>query len=288
MDTSGFDILDWPVLRKPAMVVGFGGWGNALDVSRGTAAYLTRRTNARRFGTLKRDIFFRFDEKRPTVTIQNGLLHSIQYAECGLFAAQCPANERDLIVMLTEEPHLAWETFAEQVINIASITNVSEFISLGSMYDGVLHTDALVSGIASDATHLRALDAFNVRPITYHGPTAIHSVLHRKACDRQLKASSLWTHCPYYLEGTSHPGLIATTVDTIARMLDLSIDTDDLTQEWERLKTDIQDAIEENPKLLKLVGELRRAKVRGAWANRPHPGRRGDKVIRLKDFRNLS
>jgi hypothetical protein len=288
MNTSGFDILDWPTLLKPAMIVGFGGWGNALNVSRGTAAYLARRTKARRFGTLKKDVFFRFDQNRPTVTIHKGLMHSVKFDGGGLFAAKLPASERDLIIMVTEEPHLAWDSFADQVINIANITGVGEFISLGSMYDGVLHTDALLSAIASDAVHLRELDAFNIRPITYHGPTAIHAVLHRKACERGLKACSLWIHCPYYLEGTSHPGLIAATVDTLGRMLGLVLDTHDLAEEWERLKADIQDAIEENPKLLKLIGELRRAKVRGAWANRPSQGRGSDKVIRLKDFRDLS
>jgi predicted ATP-grasp superfamily ATP-dependent carboligase len=288
MDIHAFDIRDWPVLRKPVFVIGFGGWGNALNVARATAAYLAHQPGSHCFGTLKRDLFFRFDQDRPTVTIENGLMHSIKFAEGGLFASSQPAIDRDLVVLVTEEPHLAWEKFADQVINIATIIEASELISLGSMYDGVLHTDTLVSGIASSASHLKELEAFNIRPITYHGPTAIHAILHRKACERSLKASSLWTHCPYYLEGTSHPGLIAATVDTVARMLDLTVDTQDLAGEWERLKTDIQVAIEENPKLQKLIGELRRAKVRGAWAKRPDPGPKADKIIRLKDFRDLN
>ena len=71
-------------------------------------------------------------------------------------------------------------------------------------------------------------------------------------------------------------------------MLGLTVDTQDLAGEWERLKADIQGAIEDNPKLQKLIGELRRAKVRGAWAKRPGHGRKADKVIRLKDFRDLN
>lgn len=288
MDTSGFEIRDWPVLRKPVMIVGLGGWGNALNVARGSAAYLARRTGARRFGALKRDLFFRYDENRPVVSIQNGLMHSIKFADGELSALQQPASERDLIILVTEEPHLCWDKFAEQVINIASTADASEFISLGSMYDGVLHTDAVVSGIASDTAHLKALEAFNIRPVTYHGPSAIHSILHQKACHHHIKACSLWTHCPYYLEGTSHPGLIAATVETIARMLGTKIDTQELAAEWERLRTDIQDAIEINPKLQKLITGLRRAKVRGAWASRPTQGASSDKVIRLKDFRDLN
>ncbi len=58
MDTSGFEIRDWPALRKPVMLVGLGGWGNALNVAKGTAVYLVRKTEARRFGTVITDTFF--------------------------------------------------------------------------------------------------------------------------------------------------------------------------------------------------------------------------------------
>ena len=288
MDTSGFEIREWPVLRKPAMVVGLGGWGNALNVAKGTSAYLVRRMKASLFGTLRMDDFFRFDESRPTVNIQNGLMGSVQFSRGGLFAAKLPEKERDLVLLVTEEPHLCWETFAEQLINVARIIDASEFISLGSLYDGVLHTDALVSGFAGSASHLEELAVLGIRPVTYQGPSAIHSILHLKACESGIKASSLWTHCPYYLEGTSHPGLIAATVDVVCRILGVAMDTQDLAQEWERLKKDIQVAIDGNPKLQKLMGELRRAKVRGAWANRSVPQRSGDKVIRLKDFQDLN
>jgi proteasome assembly chaperone (PAC2) family protein len=288
METSGFEIREWPALRKPVMVIGMGGWGNALNVAKGAAAFLVRQTQAQRFGAIKRDAFFRFDENRPVVTIKDGLMRSVEFSPGGLFAAQIPANRHDLIVVISEEPHLNWEQFAFQLFDIVRITDTSEFISLGSLYDGVLHTDALISGIAGDLAHLQQLDAFGIRPITYHGPSAIHSILHRQACKRRVKASSLWTHCPYYLEGTSHPGLIAATAETVARIVGLPIDTRELTAEWERIKSDIQAAIENNPKLQKIVSELRRAKVRGAWADRPGHGRHSDKVIRLKDFRDLN
>ncbi len=287
MDLSGFEIKDWPDLRSPVMVVGLGGWGNALNVAKGSAAYLVRRTEARRFGALKPDAFYRYDENRPTVTIQNGLMHTLRFGHGGLFAARSPDNRRDLLVLVAEEPHLCWDAFSVQLLDIAGAAGASEFISLGSMYDSVLHTDAVLSAIASDADHLKELDALHIRPVSYHGPTAIHSILHRKARERSLKASSLWTHCPYYLEGTTHPGLVAATVGTLTRLLDLEIDTQDLVDEWEKLKKEIQTAIEANPKLQKLIGELRRAKVRGARTNRPIKRPRGDKIIRLKDFRDI-
>ncbi len=287
MDLSGFEIKSWPDLRQPVMVVGLGGWGNALNVAKGSAAYLVRQTGARRFGTLKSDDFYRFDENRPTVAIQDGLMHALRFDQGGIFAARVPETRRDLLVLVAEEPHLCWDAFASQLLDIAARVGAAEFISLGSMYDGILHTDTVLSAFATDADHLKELDAFHIRPVTYHGPTAIHSILHRKACERSLKASSIWTHCPYYLEGTTHPGLVAATVGTLADLLELKLDTQDLLTEWTKLKKDIQTAIEASPKLQKLIGELRRAKVRGARTGRPikRPGE--DKVIRLKDFQDV-
>ncbi len=287
MDLWGFEISDWPDLRNPVVVIGLGGWGNALNVAKGSAAYLVERMGARQFGALNADVFYRFDENRPTVTIQNGLMHTLRFDHGGLFAAHSPESRRDLLVIVVEEPHLRWDAFSEQLLDIAANVGATEFISLGSLYDGVLHTDAVLSAIASDADHLKELVALHIRPVTYHGPTAIHSILHRKACERSLKASSLWTHCPYYLEGTTHPGLVAATVGMLSRLLDLQIDTRDLVDEWEKIKREIQTAIEANPKLQKLIGELRRAKVRGARTSRPIKRTDGDKIIRLKDFRDV-
>ena len=77
MNNQGIDIKKLPQLEKPLLIAGFEGWGNALKISSGMAAYLVRKLNAEQFATLNSDPFYRFDEARPMVKIEEGLLKQV-------------------------------------------------------------------------------------------------------------------------------------------------------------------------------------------------------------------
>jgi len=256
-----------------------------LNVARGTVDFIVRQTHADMFAALIPDAFFRFDTHRPKVTIHKGEMRQLEFDAGGLYAATLPTAECDIVLLASEEPDLHWNSFADQLLTIARRMHVRGFITLGSMFDSVLHSDHLVSGIAADEAQRETLARFNVRMIDYQGPSAVHSLLHQRAMREGMASFSLWTHCPYYLEGTSHPGLLATTVETVGRLVGFAPDTRPLRDEWEKLRQDIQMAIDANPKLQEMIGKLRRAKVKGAWAEVAPSSSDKANVIRLKDFR---
>ncbi len=52
MSEEGIHIETLPELEKPILIVGFGGWGNALDIATGMVAYLIRTFKADSFARL--------------------------------------------------------------------------------------------------------------------------------------------------------------------------------------------------------------------------------------------
>ena len=52
MSEQGIKIEKWPELNSPFLILGFDGWGNALNISRGAAAYLIQRLKALFFARL--------------------------------------------------------------------------------------------------------------------------------------------------------------------------------------------------------------------------------------------
>ena len=54
-------MTEWPDLKTPLLIAGFDGWGNALDVSRGMAAFLIRKLKAQFFAGINPDIFYLYD-----------------------------------------------------------------------------------------------------------------------------------------------------------------------------------------------------------------------------------
>ena len=265
-------------------IAGFDGWGNALDVSKVMISYLIRKLEARKFAHLPGELFYRFDDARPWVDIEDGELRSIEPPKGEFFAASIPNSKHDIILFRAQEPHLRWSTFVQEVLNVCKDLGVSTIISVGSMYDNVLHTDLVISGIATSQPLLRTLKDKNILPITYHGPGAIHSLFHARGREMGFDCVSLWCHCPYYLQGTTHFGLVSALGEIISSLCGFQLDRVELDLSWKELSQQIQSLIEENPELQKLVEELRRAKVRGSWETIKESIRKDGKVIHLEDF----
>ena len=69
MEKTGLHIDEWPQLESPVLIAGFDGWGNALNISNGMLTYLIRQLRAEKFASLDPDTFYRYDEQRPVVNI---------------------------------------------------------------------------------------------------------------------------------------------------------------------------------------------------------------------------
>ncbi len=255
-----------------------------MGVSSAMVLYLARRFEAQAFAELDPDPFYRFDETRPTVTIEAGRIKSLKPPGGTFYVTEPEEGHRSLVLFKAKEPHTRWHTFVRETLDLCDKLGVRMLITLGSMYDNVLHTDQVISGIASSDSLLEFLGGENVIAIEYQGPSAIHSTFHWEAQKRSIDSVSLWCHCPFYIQGATHFGLLARLCQVLGRLCGFRLDTQDLEAGWKELKGQIQDLIEKNPDLQDIVDELRRAKVRGSWATIKASSQKNGKVIHLRDF----
>jgi proteasome assembly chaperone (PAC2) family protein len=284
MTDQGIFIEKLPELEAPLLIAGFDGWGNALDVSRAMAAYMVRKLNAGHFASINPDLFYHYDKNRPIVKIEDGILKSISTPGGEFYSAHTASHGRDLIILKAREPNLRWLHFAHELLSFCEKLNVKTIITLGSMYDNVLHSDRIISGIASNQDLFSRLIQKNVIPINYRGPSAIHSTLQSESTKRDFECISLWCHCPYYLEGTTHFGLLASLGNLLSSIGDFELDVEEIEESWKDLNRQIQGIIEKNPDFQDMINNLRKAKVRGSWASMKETINKGDKVIHLEDF----
>ena len=281
---QGIQIEELPKLNNPILIAGFDGWGNALDISNGMSAYLIRKLKAEYFAKINPDIFYRYDENRPLVNIKGGNLISLSPLGGSFYAARNDKGMRDLIILKANEPHLRWVQFVDDLLTLCENLSVETVITLGSMYDSVLHTDRIVSGISSNKDLFLKLKQKNIIPIDYQGPTAIHTLIHSEAQKRGMDSISLWSHCPYYLQDTTHFGILFHLGALLSFLGNFELDTKDLEAGSEALNEQIQLLINKNPKLQTIIEELKEAKVRGSWESVKASIKKGEKVIDLKDF----
>ncbi|MCP4667384.1 MAG: PAC2 family protein [Deltaproteobacteria bacterium] len=284
MKNDAIGIKNLPELRKPILIAGFGGWGNALDISNAMVTYLIRQLKAESFARIDPDLFYRYDENRPIVNIKEGVLKSVSPPGGSFFAAHPLGCGTDLVLFRAVEPSLRWSLFADELLRLCGKLGVSTIITLGSMYDNVLHTDRIISGIASEEDLSSKLKEKAVMPINYQGPSAIHSTLHQEGKKRGFPCISLWCHCPYYLQGTTHFGLMSHLGALLASLGEFVLDVEELDASWKELNKQIQKLIEKNPELQDMISELRKAKVRGSWESVKEGTRKDEKVIHIEDF----
>jgi proteasome assembly chaperone (PAC2) family protein len=284
MNDQGIQIKQLPQLKNPLLIAGFDGWGNALNVSNGMATYLIRRMNAQQFAELDPDNFYRYDDQRPQVSIAGGIIKKFTPPGGSFHAAKTEDGQSDLVILKADEPNLRWFQLVEQLLSLCRKLGVGTIITLGSMYDNVLHSDRIVSGVASTEDLVSRLMTYHINPIAYQGPSAIHTIIHSEGTKAGIECISLWSHCPYYLQGTTHFGLLAHLAGLISELGNFRLDTRDLEENWEKLKIQIDQLIEGNSELQALIGKLRKEKVKGATTSLKGALKSDDKIINLKDF----
>jgi proteasome assembly chaperone (PAC2) family protein len=283
MISHGFNISELPELKTTILIAGFGGWGNALDISRGMADYLVRKFEARQFVDIDPDVYFRYDVLRPEVDIKDGELVRFDPPGGSIYATRLDNSPNDLVVLEADEPNLQWNHFAKELFSLCRKLGVKTVITLGSMYDNVLHSDRIISGIASYEDALTILKQKGVIPVSYHGPSAIHSTLQFEGAKQGFQCISLWCHCPYYLQNTKHFGLLSHLAGVLSFFGEFELDTQDLEMRWKTIETQIEEVIKSSSELQAMIDGIRKAKVRGTWQDLKKSAK-GEKVIDLKDF----
>ena len=284
MSDTGIHITKLPELNHPVLIAGFDGWGNALNVSKGMATYLIGKLNGRKFARLIPDVFYRFDELRPLVNIVDGHLKSLSPPGGSFYAVKTADGVSDLVIFKADEPNLRWFQFVNDLFVLCKKLDVETLITLGSMYDNVLHTDRIISGLSSNEIISQQLKEKNISTVSYQGPSAIHTLINSEGAKRGITCISLWSHCPYYLQGTTHYGLLAHLGGLLADLGGFKLDTDDLSESWQELNQQIQKLIDTSPELQSAIQELRKQKVKGSWADMQASLKKDNKVINLKDF----
>ena len=251
-----FDYL--PELNDPLLVACFSGWGNVLDISWGMADFIIRKLDAKVFGHIKPDQFYSFDEKRPTVEIKEGIIQKVEYPGGLFYIANPNENSRDIIIFRAAEPSLKWLYFSDEVLSVCEKFGVKTIICIGSKFDNVLHTDTVISAVASDNSLLSTLDSKNVRYANYAGAGGIQSCISYEAQKRGFDFINLWCHCPQYLQGTTHFGMLCKLGNLLSEICGFKLETDELEITWQEVSRQIQDIIDKNPELKGMIDDLKK------------------------------
>lgn len=249
---SALKWFDRPFLNDPVALVAFEGWGDAGESASHAAASFLESLNGQLIATMDPDEHFDFQVRRPFVEVDSTGTRSISWPRNEIFAVRGP--ERDLVVVLGEEPHYRWKTFVKELVDALQSLGVKRAVTMGAFIGQVAHT--LPVPLVGSATRPDTLTLHGLLPSGYEGPTGIVGVLNHALGNAGIDVISVWAAVPHYLSNQEYPPAAEALAVKASELVGVTIDIGELTHASRDFISTVDEAIEENTELLRYVEQL--------------------------------
>lgn len=249
---SSIQWLDRPVLDDPVALIAFEGWGDAGDSASLAAERLLNSRDHEVIASFDPDEHFDFQVRRPTVFVDETGTRRIEWPETSIHMVS--AADRDLVIVLGEEPNYKWKEFTREVVEALQTLGVQKAISLGAFIGQVPHT--LPVPLVGSSTRPDSLTVHGLLPSGYQGPTGILGVLNQALGNAGIETISVWAAVPHYLSNQDYPPAVEALTIKASELLGISVDIGDLTSQARQFRHTVDEAIESNSELQQYVEQL--------------------------------
>jgi proteasome assembly chaperone (PAC2) family protein len=150
MSTDPIIFESRPSLKRPVLILAFGGWSDAGASATTAVRYLTEQLMAAKIASIDPEEFYDFSIQRPQVRLTEGMQREIHWPSYDLYHGAGIGVERDFVFGVGAEPHMRWRAFCEVILRLARECNVELIVTLGAYLDEVLKKRTVpLSGIST-------------------------------------------------------------------------------------------------------------------------------------------
>lgn len=247
--------LKWharPFLNDPVALVAFEGWGDAGESASQAAASFLESFDSQLIASLDPDEHFDFQVRRPLVEVDSAGTRDISWPTNEIHVVR--GSERDLVVVVGEEPHYRWKAFIRELVNAMHSLGVRRAVTMGAFIGQVAHT--LPVPLVGSATKPDTLSLYGLLPSGYEGPTGIVGVLNHALGTAGIDVISIWAAVPHYLSNQEYPPAAEALAVKASELVGISIDIGELTHASRDFISTVDEALEDNAELLRYVEQL--------------------------------
>jgi proteasome assembly chaperone (PAC2) family protein len=245
-----------PALRRPVLILAFGGWSDAGDSATTSVRYLTDQLMATKFAGIDPEDFYDFSILRPQVRLVDGLQREIHWPTYDFHHGSGIGIERDFVFGVGAEPHLRWRGFSETILRVVRECKIELVVTLGAYLDEVLYTRPVpLTGFASDP---RLMNELELLPSRYQGPTGIVGVLGDVCRRNGIPHMSLWATLPHYLSASPNPRGALALVLRLTQWLGMRVDTGPLERAAAEFQNKVNEVVNNDANLSGFIRELKK------------------------------
>jgi hypothetical protein len=269
-------------LRSPVMLIGLTGLFDIGGAATTAVDRFAPADTAVTVGEVDPDPFYDFTVERPHVEFDDGDVRVIRWPE-NRFDVVTGRGDRDLVVLVGVEPHLAWRTYADCIVRVATELGCEAVVTVGSAAEGVPHTRTpLVTGSTTDVRLARSL---GIGQPSYQGVTGVIGVVQTALADAGIPSVSLRVGIPHYLMNAEHPQAVASLQTHLSHVLGVPVPDDEgeLVDDIDRWRLLHDEVVENDTQLQMYVRMLEADHDRKAEAAIPSADDLGAQFERFLD-----
>ena len=255
------NIIEYPKLYEPKLLIGFSGWMDGGEVSTGTVKCIRDKTEVRKIAEIKPKGFYIYSFPgsmeitamfRPHAEIHDGLIDSYEIPSNEFYSS----TKENLIIFLGKEPNLKWEEYADCIFALCEQFGVKMIYFIGSVAGLVPHTrEPKLFCSVSDVKLRDTFKHYGLNLTNYEGPASIVTYLTAECAKRELNMISLVASVPAYVQG-NNPKCIGAVTRRLAGMLKLDLDLKDIEIVSEEFEKKIEEIVEQQPDLAENIKKL--------------------------------
>ena len=208
----------------------------------------------RLIGEISGEDYLDYQQLRPNIIVNEEGIREVSWPSNEISLVSIPGSNHDIIILNAFEPNYKWKSFSQDVIKILTTFNCEEAFTFGSLLAEVPHTrPTRLTGIATDKDRLNALE---VLPSNYQGPTGIVGILHAAFQEKGINSTSLWAAVPHYVTQSPQPSAINELLNTFGALIGIDFDTSLIALRTQKWVDDVSEAIEDDDEASSYVADL--------------------------------
>jgi predicted ATP-grasp superfamily ATP-dependent carboligase len=235
------------------LVAGLTGFSDAGSAVGQFSEYLLDNLEVREIATFDADELLDYRARRPIMTFVQDHLTDYKPAKLSLYLAKDELGQQFLL-LTGFEPDFQWERFSQAIVQLVQRYQVKDTTWVNAIPMPTPHTRPIGVTVSGNRTDL--IDAMSIwKPSTQLPSNALHLVEYRLS-ELGHPTAGFVLLVPHYLSDTEYPMAAITALESISAATGLIFPTDKLREENRGFVAKVDDQVENNQELQRLVGTL--------------------------------
>lgn len=252
MDILEFDGPLDETLSQPVLLFAFDGWTDAGRAGSMAAEHLRTAWYGHRIASFDPDALFDYRDRRPMLTIDAGVLRSLEWPSLDVHHLTSPEGVETLLVQ-GSEPDISWRTLCADVVELARLVGSTRYFGLGAVPGPVPHTrPTRVSVTASREDLVEDLGLPHERLVV---PASCQAVVEAQLREAGLTTLGMWARVPHYVAGDYPEGAVE-LLRKLSLHLGVDFDLASLEGEAAEHRKRLDAAAESSPEITEHIEQL--------------------------------